>query len=322
MDADVHQFHMYCSTQHKNTHAPHHHPLIHHRTTTTSKNTTTTSKNTTTNNKNNLAAFVKTLGRQRINRMFTQLRKVAQHPLLVRALVTDATLDTIITTAARRRVFGPDAREPVVREELSTYNDAQLDMLAKTHPTLFPTVALDPSVYEDSGKVAVLKTLLPRLKREGSRPLIFSQWTSVLDLLEVVLQGMGLTYVRLDGSTAVADRMELVDRFNAQDSGIFAFLLSTRAGGQGLNLTGADTVVIHDVDFNPSVDRQAEDRCHRIGQTRPVRVYRLVTQGTVDWGIYEQAQHKTRYTCVGGYVGVCCGGLWCVYVCVLVNAHW
>lgn len=111
-----------------------------------------------------------------------------------------------------RRVFGKEAREPVVRAELETYNDAQLDALARAHPGLFPAATLPPEAYHDGGKVAALRSLLPTLKAQGSRVLLFSQWTSVLDLLEVVLQGMDMRYVRLDGSTAVAQRMQLVDR--------------------------------------------------------------------------------------------------------------
>jgi SWI/SNF-related matrix-associated actin-dependent regulator 1 of chromatin subfamily A len=98
--------------------------------------------------------------------------------------------------------------------------------------------------------------------------------------------------VRLDGSTAVEERQRICDAFNRDGSDIFAFLLSTRAGGQGLNLTGADVVVIHDCDFNPQIDRQAEDRSHRLGQTKPVTVYRLVTSGTVDERIVEIAEGK------------------------------
>lgn len=100
-----------------------------------------------------------------------------------------------------------------------------------------------------------------------------------------------LTLYYLTPSTQVAERQTIVDTFN-NDTSIFACLLSTRAGGQGLNLTGADTVVIHDMDFNPQIDRQAEDRCHRIGQTKPVTVYRLVTKGTVDENVYEIAKRK------------------------------
>lgn len=113
----------------------------------------------------------------------------------------------------------------------------------------------------------------------------------MLDILEWTLDVIGVTYRRLDGSTQVTERQNIVDAFN-NDTSIFACLLSTRAGGQGLNLTGADTVVIHDMDFNPQMDRQAEDRCHRIGQTKPVTVIRLVTKGTVDENIYEIAKRK------------------------------
>ncbi|XVF02947.1 hypothetical protein REPUB_Repub04eG0218400 [Reevesia pubescens] len=142
-----------------------------------------------------------------------------------------------------------------------------------------------------SAKCQALAKLLPSLKRSGHRVLIFSQWTSMLDILEWTLDVIEVTYRRLDGSTPVTDRQTIVDDFN-NDTSIFACLLSTRAGGQGLNLTGADTVVIHDMDFNPQIDRQAEDRCHRIGQTRPVTIYRLVTKGTVDENVYEIAKRK------------------------------
>ena len=90
----------------------------------------------------------------------------------------------------------------------------------------------------------------------------------------------------------MSERQSLVDIYNAEKSNYFAFLLSTRAGGQGLNLVGADTVIIHDVDFNPQMDRQAEDRAHRIGQKRPVTIYRLVAEGTVDENIYRLAERK------------------------------
>eukprot|EP01024_Parvocaulis_polyphysoides_P011587 TRINITY_DN14076_c0_g1_i1.p1 TRINITY_DN14076_c0_g1~~TRINITY_DN14076_c0_g1_i1.p1 ORF type:complete len:141 (-),score=13.14 TRINITY_DN14076_c0_g1_i1:435-857(-) len=103
-----------------------------------------------------------------------------------------------------------------------------------------------------------------------------------------------MSYLRLDGSTPVQERLSRVDCFNEPDSEIFAFLLSTRAGGQGLNLTGADTVIIHDVDFNPQVDRQAEDRCHRLGQIKTVSVYRLIVRDSVDEQIYACAERKLQ----------------------------
>jgi SWI/SNF-related matrix-associated actin-dependent regulator 1 of chromatin subfamily A len=114
----------------------------------------------------------------------------------------------------------------------------------------------------------------------------------MLDVLEWVLATLNLPFFRLDGSTPVEERQTMVDGFNRPGSPVFAFLLSTRAGGQGINLTGADVVILHDCDFNPQIDRQAEDRAHRLGQTRAVTVYRLVTQGTVDAKIVAIADRK------------------------------
>jgi SWI/SNF-related matrix-associated actin-dependent regulator 1 of chromatin subfamily A len=142
-----------------------------------------------------------------------------------------------------------------------------------------------------SAKCQALAELLPSLANDGHRVLIFSQWTTMLDILEWTLEVIGVTYRRLDGGTPVTERQTIVDTFN-NDRSIFACLLSTRAGGQGLNLIGADTVIIHDMDFNPQMDRQAEDRCHRIGQQKPVTIYRLVTKGSVDENIYEIARRK------------------------------
>lgn len=116
----------------------------------------------------------------------------------------------------------------------------------------------------------------------------------MLDLLEELCADLVMEYRRLDGSTAVAERQEMVDDFN-QNVDIKIFLLSTRAGGLGLNLTGADTCIFHDLDFNPQNDRQAEDRCHRLGQTRPVTVYKLVSASSVDSKISEIASRKAAF---------------------------
>ena len=148
------------------------------------------------------------------------------------------------------------------------------------------------SAIFDASKTQRLTTLLDELLSRDSRPLIFSQWKIVLDILETVIRERGHKYVRLDGGTAVEERQRICDAYNREGSDIFCFLLSTRAGGQGLNLTGADTVIIHDCDFNPQIDRQAEDRCHRLGQTKPVTIYRLVTEKTVDERIVAIAERK------------------------------
>ncbi|CAG9783506.1 unnamed protein product [Diatraea saccharalis] len=143
----------------------------------------------------------------------------------------------------------------------------------------------------DAGKLQTLDVLLRKLKAGGHRVLIFTQMTRVLDVLEAFLSMHGHTYLRLDGATRVDLRQPLVDRFNA-DARVFAFILSTRSGGVGLNLTGADSVVFYDSDWNPTMDAQAQDRCHRIGQTRDVHVFRLVTAATVEENILRKADQK------------------------------
>ena len=108
--------------------------------------------------------------------------------------------------------------------------------------------------------------------------LIFSQMTRVLDILEDYMEFRNYQYCRIDGQTAGEDRDSAIESFNAPDSPIFAFLLSTRAGGLGINLATADTVILYDSDWNPQVDLQAQDRAHRIGQKKQVHVYRLVVE--------------------------------------------
>ena len=134
----------------------------------------------------------------------------------------------------------------------------------------FPEARL---VEYDCGKLQELGDLLKKLKVGGHRCLIFTQMSKVLDILEQFINYYGYRYVRLDGSTKIEMRQALMERFNA-DSRIFVFILSTRSGGLGVNLTGADTVIFYDSDWNPTMDAQAQDRCHRIGQTRDVHIYR------------------------------------------------
>ncbi|KAI9183690.1 swr1 complex component [Blastocladiella emersonii ATCC 22665] len=146
-------------------------------------------------------------------------------------------------------------------------------------------------VQYDAGKLQTLARLLPQLHREGHRVLIFTQMTRMLDVLEHFLNLHGFKYFRLDGSTKPAQRQLLTDRFN-RDARIFAFISSTRAGGVGINLTGADTVVFYDGDWNPSATAQAEARVHRIGQSRECHVYHLVTRHTVEENILRKSNQK------------------------------
>ncbi|KAL9241724.1 hypothetical protein vseg_015800 [Gypsophila vaccaria] len=234
---------------------------------------------------------IRALPRRQISNYFVQFRKIANHPLLIRRIYNDKDIVRFANKFHPRGVFGHECTLEKVVEELKGYSDFSLHMLLYNTGIKDSKGILPEKEVMGSAKCKALAKLLPSLKRGGHRVLIFSQWTSMLDILEWALDVMGLTYRRLDGSTPVSERQTIVDSFN-NDSSIFACLLSTRAGGQGLNLTGADTVIIHDMDFNPQIDRQAEDRCHRIGQTKPVTIYRLVTKDTVDENVYEIAKRK------------------------------
>jgi len=145
----------------------------------------------------------------------------------------------------------------------------------------------------DSGKMKVLDVLLARLKAAGHKCLVYSQFTRVLDILEDYCAGVGYKFVRLDGQSALADRRDMVADWQTNPD-LFVFLLSTRAGGVGINLTAADTVIFFDSDWNPTVDAQAMDRAHRLGQDRPVTVYRLIAKGSVEDRILQRARQKDR----------------------------
>ncbi|CAK7566370.1 MAG: Putative DNA helicase ino80 [Sporothrix epigloea] len=143
----------------------------------------------------------------------------------------------------------------------------------------------------DSGKLAKLDELLFKLKEGGHRVLLYFQMTRMIDLMEEYLTYRNYKYCRLDGSTKLEDRRDTVHDFQTRPE-IFIFLLSTRAGGLGINLTSADTVIFYDSDWNPTIDSQAMDRAHRLGQTRQVTVYRLITRGTIEERIRKRALQK------------------------------
>ncbi|CAJ1993916.1 SWI/SNF-related helicase [Leishmania donovani] len=155
---------------------------------------------------------------------------------------------------------------------------------------LFPDKRL---LIHDCGKLQFLETALKKMRDEGHRMLIFTQFVHMLNILERFLALIGIVYTRLDGSTKAELRQQYVDRFNA-DPRITCMILSTRSGGIGLNLTGADTVIFYDSDWNPTIDLQAQDRCHRIGQTRPVTIYRLISEHTVEESILEKARERKK----------------------------
>lgn len=169
---------------------------------------------------------------------------------------------------------------------------------ASNHPYLFEGAEPGPPYFEgehlvqNSGKMMLLDKLLTRLKSQGSRVLIFSQMTRVLDILEDYCYLRGYKFCRIDGATSQMDREERMEQYNSPDSEQFIFLLSTRAGGLGINLQTADIVIFYDSDWNPQMDLQAQDRAHRIGQKKQVYVYRLISEGTIDESVVKRAQSK------------------------------
>ena len=168
------------------------------------------------------------------------------------------------------------------------------------HPYLFegaepgPPYTTDEHLVNNAGKMAILDKLLTRMKKKGSRVLIFSQMSRLLDILEDYCVFRGHQYCRIDGGTAHEDRIAAIDEYNKPGSEKFVFLLTTRAGGLGINLTTADVVVLYDSDWNPQADLQAMDRAHRIGQTKQVYVYRFVTEKAIEEKVLERAAQKLR----------------------------
>lgn len=168
------------------------------------------------------------------------------------------------------------------------------------HPYLFPGIEdrtlppLGEHLVKTCGKMVLLDKLLKRLHETGHRVLLFTQMTRLLDIFEDYMHMRQFKYCRIDGNTDYEQRESSIEAFNAPDSDKFIFLLSTRAGGLGINLQTADVVILYDSDWNPQADLQAQDRAHRIGQKRPVQIFRLVTEHTIEEKVVERAQQKLK----------------------------
>lgn len=258
-----------------------------------------------------------------INKLHTILR-----PFILRRLKTDVELD--LPTKKEYLLFSPmepiqkEFYEAVLKRDLTpilekqngTVNDNQgstrlLNIIMQlrkvcNHPYLLSEFSAKDNesiekqnkrflkeVVQQSGKFRLMHRMLTKLKERGHKVLIFSLMTRMLDVMEDYLEADGVQYCRLDGSVSQIDRENRIKQFN-EDPDITCFLLSTRAGGLGINLTSADTVIIYDSDWNPQIDLQAQDRCHRIGQTKPVRVFRLLTTDSVEKRIWQTAQRKLQ----------------------------
>ncbi|KAI9639277.1 SNF2 family N-terminal domain-containing protein [Dioszegia hungarica] len=234
-------------------------------------------------------------------------------PRTKRDLVHDLTPPSsglILSLDDRRKLSLPLVEKFAVIPPAATARDLASLALPSLQPNSHPSL-LDPSfdtlhhastklqiafpdsslLQYDCGKLQKLAEMLRDLKADGHRCLIFTQMTRVLDILEIFLNYNGHRYLRLDGSTKIEDRQIITERFNS-DNKIFCFIASSRSGGVGINLTGADTVFFYDSDWNPSMDRQCMDRAHRIGQTREVHIYRFVSSHTVEENMLKKANQK------------------------------
>ncbi|CAE7163347.1 unnamed protein product [Rhizoctonia solani] len=217
------------------------------------------------------------------------LRKAASHPMLFRRRFDDGIVRKMAKLCLKEPEF-MDSVEALVVEDMEVMTDAELQVFAKRYKSC-RKLALQDECFLDAGKVEVLLELVQGYRKDGRRVLVFSQFTQILDILKVVLDHVGLKFLVLTGSTPVDERQSLVDEFT-EDESIPVFLLSTRAGGMGINLTAASVVIMFDQDFNPHNDRQAADRSYRIGQKRDVDVVKLITKETIEEDILRLGQTK------------------------------
>ena len=205
--------------------------------------------------------------------------------------------NTIFNVPMRKALYGISelTEEVILDAKIDPYSVAPHSMLPPplSQKARFTKIEV-PSMRRfvtDSGKLAKLDQLLRDLKNGGHRVLLYFQMTRMIDLMEEYLTYRNYKYLRLDGSTKLEDRRDTVHDFQTRPE-IFIFLLSTRAGGLGINLTSADTVIFYDSDWNPTIDSQAMDRAHRLGQTKQVTVYRMITRGTIEERIRKRALQK------------------------------
>lgn len=224
--------------------------------------------------------------------LIMSLRKAAIHPLLFRHIYDDSKIDKMCDLILDEPAYAENGNKEYIREDMSVMTDFELHRLCTNFPNTLGKYQLKNDEWMNSGKIESLKKLLDDIinhKRE--KVLIFSLFTQVLDILEKVLTTLNYKFLRLDGSTQVNDRQTMIDKFY-DDKTIPIFMLSTRAGGFGINLVCANHVIIFDQSFNPHDDRQAADRAHRVGQTKEVTVTTLITKDSIEEKIFQLAKTK------------------------------
>ena len=248
------------------------------------------------------------------NKLISQLHKILR-PFMLRRLKVDVEKslppkhETILFTgmsAMQKKLYKEILMRDIdVLKGGSGSHTAVLNIVMQLrkcagHPYLFPGVEdrtlppLGEHLVKNCGKMVLLDKLLKRMQELGHRVLLFTQMTRLLDIFEDYMVMRQYKYCRIDGNTDYELRESSIEAFNAPDSEKFIFLLSTRAGGLGINLQTANVVILYDSDWNPQADLQAQDRAHRIGQKKPVQVFRLVTEHTIEEKVVERAQQKLK----------------------------
>lgn len=220
------------------------------------------------------------------------LRKASLHPLLFRNLYNDKVLAKMSDAILDEPEYAENGNRQYIQEDMSYMTDFELHKLCCNFPNTLRKFQLHQKEWLQSGKIDKLTQLLKHIIIEKKeKVLVFSLFTQVLDILEMVLSTLNYKFLRLDGSTQVNDRQSLIDKFY-EDQTIPIFILSTKAGGFGINLVCANNVIIFDQSFNPHDDRQAADRSHRVGQTKEVTITTLITKDSIEEKIFQLAKNK------------------------------
>jgi len=240
------------------------------------------------------ASRLQVKGRSRqefVRSLFHRLRRICSHPLLGQTRLEAQDYERLVLALRQVRPDFQRATPARALEEVRSWSDFDVIQAVKEHGLLDKLgegsrrerfEASREDLMEGSAKVKELINLLTAQREARRKTLIFSQFTQFLNVIGEALACAGFAFARLDGAVSVSERPQLVRLFQEEGSGVDVFLLSTKAGGTGLNLTAADQVVLMDLSFNPQDNRQAEDRAHRLGQTRPVNVHYLVSADTIE----------------------------------------
>jgi SWI/SNF-related matrix-associated actin-dependent regulator 1 of chromatin subfamily A len=219
------------------------------------------------------------------------LRKASLHPLLFRINYTDNKLKKMAEAIMNEPEY-VEANQTFIFEDMQVMSDFELNNLCEKFSISLGEYKLKDDAFLASGKITEMhKLLLEIIGKRKEKVLVFSLFTQVLDVLERVLSLWNYKFVRLDGATSVETRQDIIDHFY-EDETIPIFLLSTKAGGFGINLVAANNVIVFDQSFNPHDDKQAEDRAHRVGQKKEVTVYKLIVNKTIEENILQLAENK------------------------------